>query len=108
MTCVTPEMCIRHNCALGSKFIVVSSGTELLKQRVRTGDLRASNELWRRLASFDDFLLRRTPAVAAHAEVGADKGLQIAVNHPVHIADFSLGAVIFNEPIGLQDVGADL
>ena len=87
--------------ALGSTFIVVSSGTELLKQRVRTEDLRVSNELWRRLASFDDLLLRRAPAVAAHAEVGADKGLQIAVNHPVHVADLGFGAMVFNHAIRL-------
>ncbi len=101
-------MCIRHNCTLDTNVIVASSRAKLVNQRVRTGCLVWQGRVLAGVASFDDLLLRRTPAIAAHAQVGTDKGLQIAINHSVHVADFSFGAVVFDEPIGLQDVGADL
>ena len=41
-------------------------------------------------------------------QVGADEGVEVAVEHAVHVADFELGAVVLDEPVGLQGVGADL
>jgi hypothetical protein len=45
---------------------------------------------------------------AAHLQVGADEGLQVAVDHPVHVADFHLGAMVFYQAIRLQNVRANL
>src|SRR5580692_5630679 len=45
---------------------------------------------------------------APHLQVGADEGLQVAIDHAVDVANFHLGAVIFDQPIRLQSVGADL
>src|SRR5271165_4510212 len=41
-------------------------------------------------------------------QVGADEGLQIAVNHAIDVADLGLGAVILDHAVRLQDVGANL
>jgi hypothetical protein len=45
---------------------------------------------------------------AAHAEVAADEGLEIAVEDFVHVAYFYTGAEVFGHAVGLQDVAANL
>ena len=47
-------------------------------------------------------------AFAAHAEVAADEGLEVAVEDFVDVADFDAGAEVFGHAVGLQDVAADL
>ena len=43
-----------------------------------------------------------------HKQIGADEGLKIAVDDTVDVADFHLRTVIFDQAIGLQDLGTDL
>ncbi len=44
------------------------------------------------------------PCSAAHLQIGADERLQVAVDHAIHVADFHLGAMIFDKAVGLQGV----
>ncbi len=46
-------------------------------------------------------LLLVRPAAPSHAQMSPDERLQIAVEHPVHIADLSLGAMVLDHSIGL-------
>jgi len=46
--------------------------------------------------------------VAAEEEVGADEGVDIAVEDFFDVAAFGLGAVVFYQLVGLEGVGADL
>ena len=41
-------------------------------------------------------------------QVGADEGVQVAIEDAVDVADFDAGAEVFGHAVGLQDVGADL
>lgn len=45
---------------------------------------------------------------ATHSEVSADKGLQIAVEDTVYVADFYTGAEVFGHAVGLENVAANL
>jgi hypothetical protein len=45
---------------------------------------------------------------AAHLQIGADEGLQISVDYSIHVADFHLGSVVFDQTIRLQDIRANL
>lgn len=45
---------------------------------------------------------------AARQQIGANKGLQIAVEHAIDIADFDFGAMILDQAVRLQDIGANL
>jgi hypothetical protein len=45
---------------------------------------------------------------SSHAKVGAYERLQVAVDHAIHISNFELGAVIFDHPVRLQNVRANL
>ena len=57
----------------------------------------------------------RSVADAAHAalppnrfEVRLDELVEVAVHHPLHVADLQLGAVVVDHGVRLEDVGADL
>ena len=41
-------------------------------------------------------------------EIGLDKGIQPTVEHRINIAFLGVGAMILDQPIGLQHVGANL
>jgi hypothetical protein len=47
-------------------------------------------------------------AFSAQAQVAADKGVEVAVEHLIDVADFNAGAEVFCHAIRLQDVAADL
>ena len=46
--------------------------------------------------------------IATEEEVGADEGIQVAVENLVHVAAFNFCAVVLDELIGLHGVGANL
>src|SRR6516225_7660920 len=41
-------------------------------------------------------------------EIGADKRIEVAVEHAIHVADFEFGAMVLDEAVGLHHVGTDL
>ena len=45
---------------------------------------------------------------SAHSQIGLDKRLQIAIQHAIHVTDLQFRAMVFDEAIGLQHVGANL
>jgi hypothetical protein len=50
------------------------------------------------------YVILGLPFSAAHLQIGADERLQVAVDHAIHVADFHLGAMIFDKAVGLQGV----
>ena len=46
--------------------------------------------------------------VAPHSQIGADKGLQVAVNYAIDVSDLSFRTVVFDQTIRLENIGANL
>ena len=57
---------------------------------------------------FEPVLLRRRTGLGPSAELRLDQLLQIAVQDPVDVADLDTRSVVLDEPIGGEDVRADL
>src|SRR5438477_5475794 len=43
-----------------------------------------------------------------HPQISLHEGPQIPIQYAIHVADFELGAMVLDHPIGLEDVGTDL
>ena len=41
-------------------------------------------------------------------QIRLDKGIEVAVEHRIDVADLVIGAMVLDQPVGLEDVGADL
>ena len=66
--------------------------------------------LWTLVSPWRTFFLAKPSLLfsAPRQQIGANERLQIAVEHAIHVADFHLGAVVFDHAIGLQHVRANL
>ena len=46
--------------------------------------------------------------ISAVEQIGPDEGVDIPIEHPLHVAPFHFCAVILNKLVGLHDLGANL
>src|SRR6516164_4695852 len=45
---------------------------------------------------------------SAHAQIGPHEYIQIAIEDPVDVSNLGLGAMILDQPVGLQYIGSNL